>query len=91
MSRLGRILTAMITPFDGHGNLDSKEAARIARWLVDRGNDGLVVAGTTGEGTTLDADERRALLTRGQEAIGRTRCDDRERRHQRRALDDSRR
>ena len=68
MSRLGRILTAMITPFDGQGNLDSKEAARIASWLVDRGNDGLVVAGTTGEGMTLDAEERRALLTAVREA-----------------------
>ena len=61
MSRFGRILTAMITPFDEHGNLDSKEAARIARWLVDRGNDGLVVAGTTGEGS--DARSRRAQQT----------------------------
>ncbi len=62
MSGLGTILTAMITPFDASGNLDSKEAARIANWLVERGNDGLVIAGTTGEGMTLDSNERRALL-----------------------------
>ena len=68
MSRLGRILTAMITPFDGQGNLDSREAARIAGWLVDRGNEGLVVAGTTGEGMTLDTEERRALLNGVREA-----------------------
>lgn len=73
MSRFGRILTAMITPFDEHGNLDSKEAASIARWLVDRGNDGLVVAGTTGEGATLDSDERSKLFATVKTAIGRDR------------------
>ncbi|HTV93333.1 MAG TPA: 4-hydroxy-tetrahydrodipicolinate synthase [Verrucomicrobiae bacterium] len=70
MSRLGTILTAMITPFDESGNLDSKEAASIARWLVDRGNDGLVVAGTTGEGATLDSSERRKLFAAVKTAIG---------------------
>ena len=43
-------LTAMVTPFDATGRLDLDGAARLARWLVDHGNDGLVVAGTTGEG-----------------------------------------
>ncbi len=70
MSRLGTICTAMITPFDERGNLDGKEAASIARWLVDRGNDGLVVAGTTGEGATLDPDERRKLFATVKTAIG---------------------
>jgi 4-hydroxy-tetrahydrodipicolinate synthase len=70
MSRLGTICTAMITPFDERGNVDGKEAARIARWLVDRGNDGLVVAGTTGEGATLDANERRELFGAVKTAIG---------------------
>jgi len=69
MSRFGTILTAMITPFDASGNLDSKEAARIASWLVERGNDGLVIAGTTGEGMTLDTNERRALFTAVKAAI----------------------
>ena len=69
MSRLGTILTAMITPFDANGNLDSSEAARIASWLVERGNDGLVIAGTTGEGMTLDTNERRALFTAVKAAI----------------------
>ena len=55
----------MITPFDERGNLDRREAAHIARWLVDRGNDGLVVAGSTGEGATLDASERRELWAEG--------------------------
>ncbi len=70
MSRLGTICTAMITPFDERGNLDSKEAASLAHWLVERGNDGLVVAGTTGEGATLDSNERRELLTAVRTAIG---------------------
>jgi 4-hydroxy-tetrahydrodipicolinate synthase len=69
MSQLGTILTAMITPFDASGKLDCKEAGRIAGWLVERGNDGLVIAGTTGEGMTLDADERRALFTAVKAAI----------------------
>ncbi len=70
MNRFGTILTAMITPFDERGNLDSKEAARVARWLVERGNDGLVIAGTTGEGATLDANERRELFACVKAAIG---------------------
>jgi 4-hydroxy-tetrahydrodipicolinate synthase len=70
MSRLGTILTAMITPFDDDGNLNSKEAARIARWLVERGNDGLVIAGTTGEGATLDPQERAELFAAVKGAIG---------------------
>ncbi|MDQ2680759.1 MAG: 4-hydroxy-tetrahydrodipicolinate synthase [Candidatus Eremiobacteraeota bacterium] len=59
---LGTILTAMITPFNADGQLDEKEARRIASWLVERGNDGLVVAGSTGEGQTLNGDERRRLF-----------------------------
>jgi 4-hydroxy-tetrahydrodipicolinate synthase len=68
---LGAILTAMVTPFDERGGLDLGEAQRLARWLVDRGNDGLVVAGSTGEGQTLDAAERVALWRAVKEAVGR--------------------
>jgi 4-hydroxy-tetrahydrodipicolinate synthase len=70
MSRLGTIVTAMITPFDRRGLLDAKEAARLASWLVDRGNDGLVVAGSTGEGMTLDAAERCELFAAVKGAVG---------------------
>jgi 4-hydroxy-tetrahydrodipicolinate synthase len=69
-TQLGVILTAMVTPFDERGELDLDEARRLARWLVDRGNDGLVVAGSTGEGQTLDADERAALFAAVKEAVG---------------------
>ncbi|MBV8434627.1 MAG: 4-hydroxy-tetrahydrodipicolinate synthase [Candidatus Eremiobacteraeota bacterium] len=69
-SRLGTIVTAMVTPFDKRGCLDIAEAQRLARWLVDRGNDGLVVAGSTGEGQTLDRSERLALWAAVKDAVG---------------------
>jgi 4-hydroxy-tetrahydrodipicolinate synthase len=69
-TQLGEILTAMVTPFDDRGELDLAEAQRLARWLVDRGNDGLVVAGSTGEGQTLDARERVDLWRAVKEAVG---------------------
>jgi len=69
MTNLGTIITAMITPFDAKGELDPKEAARLAAWLVDRGNDGLVVAGSTGEGMTLDNKERIALIAAVKRAV----------------------
>jgi 4-hydroxy-tetrahydrodipicolinate synthase len=61
MSRFGRVVTAMVTPFDESGALDVKAAAELARWLVAHGNDGLVLAGSTGEGSVLDDDEKVAL------------------------------
>jgi len=69
MTNLGTIVTAMITPFDEDGALNVGEAQRLARWLVDRGNDGLVVAGSTGEGMTLDASERAELIRAVKEAV----------------------
>jgi 4-hydroxy-tetrahydrodipicolinate synthase len=69
---LGTILTAMVTPFDENGALDLREAQRLARWLVERGNDGLVVAGSTGEGQTLEPQERVALWAAVKEAVGNT-------------------
>jgi 4-hydroxy-tetrahydrodipicolinate synthase len=56
--RFGSVLSAMVTPFDGNGRLDLDAAAQLARWLVDHGNEGLVVAGTTGEAPTLTDDEK---------------------------------
>ena len=49
MARFGRILTAMVTPFDNDGELDVDAAVSLAKWLVEQGNEGLVVSGTTGE------------------------------------------
>jgi 4-hydroxy-tetrahydrodipicolinate synthase len=57
-ARFGKVLTAMATPFHEDGTLDLEGAATLARWLVSQGNDGLVVAGTTGEAPTLSDDEK---------------------------------
>ena len=61
MALFGQVLTAMITPFDSTGALNIDEAVRLARWLQDNGNDGLVVSGTTGESSTLTDPEKLAL------------------------------
>ena len=57
MGRFGTVVTAMVTPFDDDGRLDLDGAAALARHLVDNGSDGLVVAGTTGEGPVLTDQE----------------------------------
>ncbi|HEX6651390.1 MAG TPA: 4-hydroxy-tetrahydrodipicolinate synthase [Thermoleophilaceae bacterium] len=56
--RLGGILTAMVTPFDSKGDLDEDATARLIRHLLDNGSDGLVLAGSTGEGATMTDDEK---------------------------------
>lgn len=61
MALFGQVLTAMITPFDANGALDLAEAVRLAKWLQDNGNDGLVISGTTGESSTLTDAEKLAL------------------------------
>ena len=66
----GRLLTAMVTPFDGQGNVDFSMAGRLACHLVDQGSDGLVVCGTTGESPTLSWDEQAQLLAVVREAVG---------------------
>ncbi len=59
--RFGAVLTAMVTPFDDAGGLDVDGAVTLARWLVQHGSDGLVLAGTTGESPVLSDDEKVAL------------------------------
>ena len=59
---IGRLLTAMVTPFKADGALDLDAAQRLARLLVDNGSDGVVVFGTTGEAPALDDEEKIALL-----------------------------
>jgi 4-hydroxy-tetrahydrodipicolinate synthase len=59
----------MVTPFDDQGSLDLDGAAALARWLADHGNDGLVVAGTTGESPVLSDDEKRDLWRAVSEAV----------------------
>ena len=58
MTQFGQVITAMVTPFDDAGAVNIDEAVRLARWLQDNGNDGLVLTGTTGESSTLTDDEK---------------------------------
>jgi 4-hydroxy-tetrahydrodipicolinate synthase len=59
---LGAILTAMVTPFGADGRVDEAAAVRLMHHLVERGSDGLVVCGTTGEAATLDDDEHLRVI-----------------------------
>ena len=69
MSRFGEVLTAMVTPFDASGALDLDAAQALARWHVAQGNDGLVIAGTTGEAPTLSDEEQLDLIKAVCEAV----------------------
>lgn len=69
MPRFGQVLTAMVTPFHKDGSLNIDGAKRLARWLQDNGNDGLVIAGTTGESSVLTDDERLSLFAAVVEAV----------------------
>ncbi|HTC68023.1 MAG TPA: 4-hydroxy-tetrahydrodipicolinate synthase [Acidothermaceae bacterium] len=66
----GRVLTAMVTPFTADGGLDLGGAQQLATYLVDHGNDGLVINGTTGESPTTTDDEKERLLRAVLEAVG---------------------
>jgi 4-hydroxy-tetrahydrodipicolinate synthase len=63
--RLGGILTAMVTPFDREGDLAEGAAVRLMHHLLENGSDGLVLAGSTGEGATLSDDEKCRLWELG--------------------------
>jgi 4-hydroxy-tetrahydrodipicolinate synthase len=66
----GRVLTAMVTPFTPDGELDLDGAAALAAHLVDEGNDGLVISGTTGEAPTTTRQEKYELLRAVVGAVG---------------------
>jgi len=67
---LGAILTAMATPFDPDLRVDEAASAALANHLVDHGSDGLVVAGTTGEASTLNDEEKLALYRLAVREVG---------------------
>jgi 4-hydroxy-tetrahydrodipicolinate synthase len=67
---IGRLLTAMVTPFDSNGAVDYAQAKRLALALLDSGSDGVVLAGTTGESPTLTHDEKMRLFSEVKEAVG---------------------
>ena len=66
----GRLLTAMVTPFDREGTVDLALAGRLARYLVNEGSDGIVVCGTTGESPTLSWNEQYQLLETVKNVVG---------------------
>ena len=70
MPELGRLLTAMVTPFDDEGKVDYEQARKLALALLDSGSDGLVVVGTTGESPTLTWDEEFRLFKEIRQAVG---------------------
>ena len=70
MAEIGRLLTAMVTPFDERGQVDYEQAKRLATGLLDSGSDGVVVSGTTGESPTLTTEEKLRLFAEVKGAVG---------------------
>lgn len=70
MPGFGRLLTAMVTPFDDGCQVDYGRAGELAKWLTARGSEGLVVAGTTGESPTLTHEEKLRLFETVKGAVG---------------------
>ena len=66
---MGRLLTAMVTPFDARGQVDYQQARKLALSLLDSGSDGLVVSGTTGESPTLSHEEKLRLFSEIKSAV----------------------
>jgi len=67
---IGRLLTAMVTPFDSEGQVDYEQAKRLTLALLDSGSDGVVVAGTTGEAPTLSREEKVRLFAEVKRGVG---------------------
>ncbi|MBI4188071.1 MAG: 4-hydroxy-tetrahydrodipicolinate synthase [Chloroflexi bacterium] len=70
MKKLGRLLTAMVTPFNAKGEVDYEQAKKLALALLDSGSEGLVVVGTTGESPTLVREEELRLFKEVKSAVG---------------------
>ena len=70
MAEIGRLLTAMITPFDEEGEIDYGQARKLAQGLIDSGSDGLVIGGTTGESPSMSDEEKIRLFAEVKEAVG---------------------
>lgn len=68
-NKLGRLLTAMVTPFDARGELDYQQAKKLALSLLDSGSDGVVISGTTGESPTLRREEKLRLFAEIKSAV----------------------
>jgi len=70
MKQLGRLLTAMVTPFNEEGKVDYEQAKKLALALLNSGSEGLVVVGTTGESPTLIREEELRLFAEVKSAVG---------------------
>jgi 4-hydroxy-tetrahydrodipicolinate synthase len=70
MTKPGRLLTAMVTPFDASGQVDYEKARKLALALLDSGSEGVVVVGTTGESPTLVREEEVRLFAEIKAAVG---------------------
>ena len=70
MTEIGRLITAMVTPFDSEGKVDYDQAKRLANGLLDSGSDGVIVSGTTGESPTLTIEEKLRLYAEVKESVG---------------------
>ncbi len=74
MTQIGRLMTAMVTPFDAAGQVDYAQARKLALALVASGSDGVVVVGTTGESPTLVRAEELRLFREVKDALGDSAC-----------------
>ena len=70
MAEIGRLLTAMVTPFDEKGAVAFEQAKKLAHALLDSGSDGVVLSGTTGESPTLTTDEKMRLFSEVKQSVG---------------------
>ena len=70
MAEIGRLITAMVTPFDEQGQVDYEQAKRLAKALLASGSDGVILSGTTGESPTLSTEEKLRLFAEVKGAVG---------------------
>ena len=70
MAAFGRLLTAMITPFNEEGGIDYPQARKLAKGLTESGTDGLVIGGTTGESPSMSDEEKIRLFAEVKEEVG---------------------
>ena len=70
MTKLGRVMTAMVTPFKENGDVDYEQAKKLALALLDSGSEGLIIVGTTGESPVLTWEEHIRMFAEVKEAVG---------------------
>ena len=70
MKDLGRLITAMVTPFKENGEVDFARAKEFATALIHTGSDGLLIGGTTGESPSMNNDEKLELFKSVKDAVG---------------------